>query len=214
MPGRPSSEEALKALAPILPLIYPGLEAGALEVREFFGEREQSIDDAALAAHLLRWRAKHYIDKAGPDLDIEFEREPLANSGLSVFHNGYHIRIRKAVEGYDDDGEPVALAPIPGPSAKLQEFYAQQLSLPGMDDQPETTLNLLLLWSVTSDYRLAGLTLACPKAGGITRESVRMYWQVPVPHPALSVERPPQIIDDNLPYQVDKPEEEHGAPDS
>lgn len=209
IPERPAPEEALKHLAPVLPLIYSGLEAGALEVRGFFGERNQSIDDAALAAHLLRWRTKHHIDDSKSGLSVELERENLANSGLSVFFDGYHVRVRKAVDGQDEDGDPITLAPIPGPSVKLQEFYAQQMSLPGIDDAPQTTLNLLLLWQVTSDYRLAGLTLVCPRSGGLNRESVRVHWQVPVPHPALSLEsRPQPSDDDDLPFKKDDDSED------
>jgi hypothetical protein len=212
IPEPPTAEEALKHLAPVIPLIYAGLEAGALEVRGFFGERHQAIDDAALAAHLLRWRAKHHIDEMGAGLSVEFERENLANSGLSVRFDGYHVRVRKAVEGYDQEGDLVPMAPIPGPSARLQSFYGQQMSLPGIEDSAETMLNLLLLWQVTGDYRLTGLTLACPRSGGITRESVRMYWEHPVPHPAFSMESHPEPSnDDDLPYKTeDESEGERG----
>src|SRR5262245_56097603 len=109
----PSPEGVLKDLAPIVPEIYSAIEAGVLEARSYFGENP--IDDGALAAHLLRYKAKKTLGACG--LSAEFEREELPQSGLSLMYAGYHLRIRKAVDG---------LPPVPGPSEPLQDFYRQQ----------------------------------------------------------------------------------------
>ena len=45
------------------------------------------------------------------------------------------------------------------------------------------SLNLLVLWEIDAAYTLRRLLLACPKVGGLTRESVAAYWLVEIPHP-------------------------------
>jgi hypothetical protein len=46
-------------------------------------------------------------------------------------------------------------------------------------------VNLIVIWDVDYRHSFTGLWLACPKAGATTRESVELYWQEPIPHPAL-----------------------------
>jgi hypothetical protein len=40
-----------------------------------------------------------------------------------------------------------------------------------------------VLWETDAAYILRRLLLACPKVGGLTRESVAAYWTVEIPHP-------------------------------
>lgn len=202
----PGAEEVLKELSALIPIIDAALEAGSQEAKEFFEFRNRPVD-ACLAPDILRWRAKHYLDEAGHA--AEFEREGLSNNGLSVVYKTYNIRIRKAVNG---------TAPVPGPSKILQGFYGQaQLSFQFPDDEPKQEvdlLNLLFLWSSTADYSLRGdMILACPKSGALTRESVQLHWEVPVPHPALSIESIQQTdLPDDLDHiTLDEPEEETGT---
>lgn len=53
-----------------------------------------------------------------------------------------------------------------------------------------------MLWDVSSNHNLVGLSLSCPKGGETTRTSVEAYWTVPIPHPALSVKVTVESQDD------------------
>jgi hypothetical protein len=169
--------------------------------------------DAFLGSGLVRWRARRYLDHvARPLVKVEYDREELANNGLSLtFRNSgsYAIRIRKADAG---------ALPVPGTSKVMQAFYAQQLSF-ALGEAPanevedaNTALNLVMLWEVTSAYRLKELRLVCPRSGGLTRESVQWHWDVTIPHPALAVEgQPPTEQVDDLDISLDEPEEGSGS---
>ena len=43
-----------------------------------------------------------------------------------------------------------------------------------------------MLWEADAAYTLRRLWLVCPRVGGLTRESVAVYWTVEIPHPTVS----------------------------
>lgn len=208
-PEIPRPQEVLADLAPILPAIHGALEDGVQHAREFFEERGVPVDPF-LAPSLVRWRAKLYLEGTGRKvIDTEYNREDLSNNGLCLhFKNArrYTIRIRKSLDG---------TLPVPGPSRPMQLFY-QQLAFAFVDptDSGEDTgpLAVVLLWNVTSHYRLQPLQLACPKAGDLTRESVEAHWYIGVRHPALAVEGTPSGSQvDDLNISLNDPQDETGS---
>jgi hypothetical protein len=148
---------------------------------EFFETLDGNPVDPFLAPALVRYYAMQFIDEKQAEVE-GLTRKPLANNGLCVRYNSREIRVLKS-----DDGD----VPVPGPSQKRQDFYQQ--SFPNWDevageDEPDL-LNLLVIWDVTRRYVFRGLTLVCPKAGELTRDSVEIYWEKDIPLPT-STRRP------------------------
>jgi hypothetical protein len=218
LPEIPSSEEALKQIAKIIPPIYDAMEAGTQGARAFF-EREQAPIDPYHASSHVRWEAKRRLQAQGREVaDVDYKLHDLPMNGLRLNFEDCLIWILKS-----DNGK----VPPPGPSGFKQAFYLQrirQLVLPmapftsepqaDEDDGSTPLLSLVILWEVTRDYRLDGLLLACPRAGDTTRTSVQLYWgPISVPHPALSVEGDSTAhdIDDLDIRRIDEDEEEEEA---
>jgi hypothetical protein len=65
-------------------------------------------------------------------------------------------------------------------------------------ERTKDRLNLIVLWDLDNLWNLDKLTLVCPKAGGLTRESVEQYWEIQIPHPALiqASEQKPVVVED------------------
>jgi len=55
-------------------------------------------------------------------------------------------------------------------------------------------VNLLVLWNIVRPaFALTeSLYIACPKSGGITRDSVSAHWLVQLPNPAFNRSPPPE----------------------
>jgi hypothetical protein len=175
----PDTDDALKAVQPIMPAIYGALEAGTQAAREFFESRAADIEPYH-AASTARWEAKRYLQDQGHQVASgSYSVAGIANNGLRVTFGKYVLWILKSPDG---------LLPIAASGTK-RLFYAQQLSLafPGADPSPGT-LALVVLWDATPDYRLGDLVLACPEGGAETLASVRAHWYIPVPHPASIIE--------------------------
>jgi hypothetical protein len=183
----PDASEVLKDLDPLRPVLFRVFEAALLEAREFFDERN-ARKDPYLFPHLVRYSVKQYLASRGLEA-VECEMEELANSGLSLVYEGYHLRILKSIGGK---------LPPPGYSLAKQAFWAQQMPFPFAAPVAITpVLNLLILWDVTPQYDLAGLWVACPKSG-VTASSVEAYWCVPIP-PALPAALPLLDTPEDLP---------------
>lgn len=169
----PEPDDVIRDLQPLTPHFYQALEAGAVVARAFFDERGDEVEPYHFAS-TVRYVAKRSLGEAG--LIVEVEVDDLANNGLSLTYEQYNVRIRKR----DEDG-----LPVPGHSRVLQDFYQQSLRL-----LPETAerVNLLILWDILrpSFALTETLYLACPKSGGITRDSVSAHWLVQLPNPTFS----------------------------
>lgn len=174
----PEPDDVIHDLERVTPAFYHALEAGAVVARGFFDERGDEVEPYHFAS-TVRYVAKRYLCEAG--LAVEFEVDDLANNGLSLAYGPYNIRIRKR----DEDG-----LPVPGHSRVLQEFYQQSLRL--LSETAER-VNLLVLWDIArpSFALTETLYIACPKSGGITRDSVSAHWLVHLPNPTFSQWQPP-----------------------
>ena len=169
-------QEILESLTSLIPHLYHSLEAAIQAARSFFDERNEK-PDPYLFPCLVRYHAKLLLREREQAADYEFD--DLANNGLYLVFGEYPIRVLKS-----DDGR----LPVPGNSKAKQEFYNQQLSftfMPGSVTLPMSRMNLVVLWDTDSLWNLERLTLVCPKAGGVTRESVETHWEIQIPHPAL-----------------------------
>ena len=170
-------EEITERHRSLLRLLVEALRHGTRHAQAYADWQDEEID-TMLSPALVRKGAKRFLRKqATPGLDVadeevEFKAEYLPNLGLSVTaSNGDRIRILKS------DHESL---PIPGPSVKRQEFYAQQLLLFPASDYAEeakpSRANLVLHWVADDEYHLKRAYLACPKAGGLTRASVKAHF--------------------------------------
>jgi hypothetical protein len=177
----PEPNEVINDLRPILPTIYEALNKGTLEAVDYLEKlkKEKGFSfDLLFAAHITRYHTFQFLKRNGYNVingeaDFEYEMKDIANSGLYLFYNRYSIRIFKTQNGE---------VPNPGNSITKQLYYSQQQYelFPGITD-PARNLNLILLWDVSSTYKLKSLSIACPKSGGKTKESIVMHWKKLIP---------------------------------
>jgi hypothetical protein len=140
---------------------------------------------------LVRFYAKKALIK---DNDGHFETENIANSGLFIHNDNYNLRIKKSDRGK---------LPAPGHSISRQQYYKQSgvflrntenipqmpLNLPDFREyQSGDKLNLLVLWNLDprEKYKIGNISLACPKDGGVSSNTVIAYWHVPIPDGILT----------------------------
>ena len=211
MSSNSEAEVVLRDVFPLLTLVLSALEHGTFKVQEYFENEEVDVD-RCLAPSLVRFWAKKELERTGHDVKEEeeedFDLEHVTNIGLCLTYRHYHIRILKSFDGG---------LPVPGQSKKRRELYNQQIEMfdyTSNDDRVSSpsTLNLIILWDVDELYNLQDLRLACPKAGDFTRASVQVHWNVPIPHPVLSIDASVEVqtemeeaVDDNLPIYVVRP---------
>jgi len=195
-PNIPGPDDTLISLRPLIPHVFHALEAGVEAARTFFDE-SQHKPDPYLFPCLVRYHAKLQLQSR--EQAAEYDLDSLANNGLFLAFGGHSIRILKS-----DDGK----LPVPGWSRIKQEFYSQQLSfafMTGESKPSDARLNLVILWDLDPLWNLEKLTLVCPKAGGLTRESVEVYWEVQLPHPALlETAEVPLVETEDLPITLKK----------
>jgi len=177
-------------------ILYQGSEHAAAKVAAFReaecpGER---LDDG-LAATLMRFHLKRFLDSKGIDaqLDEDWSLEKLPFLGISLHYNDYHVRILKGAGG---------ILPGCGTSERKIRFYGQIPSMYLIGPKPHRrTANLLVLWDFNPSYGLSGLWLALPSAGAPSAEDVSSFRCEPIPHPSeglSGVTAPPPLADDDL----------------
>lgn len=191
MPIIPSPEDVLKDLSAFFPVGHAALDHGLYKAREFFEAQPNEkyrVPDPYLLSHLVRYYAIQVLETAGhsikgPDDDKSYLRRIwIPNNGIFISCGHYNIRILKS-----DKGEP----PAAGPSYRRQAYYSQlyhQMPLPFVleDDEWVTEpTNILLLWDAEPGYKLGKISLVCPKAGGLTKDSIELYWRCVVPESTL-----------------------------
>ncbi len=196
VPRVPDPDSALQKIVPLAPILYDAFEAAVQQAREFFDSRNLAVDPW-LFANLVRFFVKQSL--AGSGHDVEYDLDDLANSGLRFAFEDWDIRILKAA-WITVNGESHRTLPTPGKSEAKQEFYQQQLAFHenAVGQLRAITLNVVILWDVTSGWNFSGLFLACPKNGGNYRASVETFWpiaQIPVPLP-VATEQAEQQPDD------------------
>jgi len=184
LPPRPKFEDIYGETVRLLIRIYEVMEKAVPQAKEFFVSRDKPVD-TYLFNDLIRYYAKEPLRDSGfaveDDVEdvSEYEFKPLSNNGLFGRFNGHLFRILKA----DHGGAPMPM------SGRRREFYTQppQLLLPfDAPDEPgmKASHNILILWEVDSQYNFLRLRLACPEAAGKTRESLKVYFNEPLPHAA------------------------------
>jgi hypothetical protein len=134
-------------------------------------------------ASFVRYEAKLHLLQAGQDV---FETEILSNNGLVMRHLEYQLRLLKSDNGH---------LPTPGHSRRKQAYYSQQMEFfAPMADEPVDMVNLVVLWDVDAHWSLSGLELVYPKSGGDTKASVSAFWEIPLDHPVITLERPTEAV--------------------
>ncbi len=168
-------EAELKRLGPILPLIADALSYGISQMRQHF-DRIDSAVDRDLAPHLVRYHTKKFLIEN--DYDIEgLQVLDIRNNGLSIRYHGGALRIWK--------GDDYSL-PLPGPSRPKLAFLSQQLGFSFAEpDALPPTLNVMLLWSVDSEYEMDTLYLSLPAEASRSPQYTHAYWTEPIPPTAL-----------------------------
>lgn len=141
----------------LLDKIVEAVQEGTLHVPEYANWQAESID-YALAPNLVRHKAKKHLVAEGQETSTEeekdesgFEMPDVSNNGLYIKVFGFEIRILKSSE----DGS----VPLPGESETRKNFYNQrQAHL----DFSQPVWNLIVHWTVDSDYNLLSLSIALP----------------------------------------------------
>jgi hypothetical protein len=171
-------ESAMRDLAHLFPITYTALDFGVFKAREYFEQQENEADkqvDRYLAPNIVRYHAVRYLRRAGQDAqeddDSGMSMSVIPNNGIHVNYGKYKIKILKSNKGD---------LPIPGDSKSRRLFYDQPF-LKYSDNVDFLNIKLILLWNVDISYSLGILSLACPKSGEKTRESVTHHWHCRVP---------------------------------
>ena len=184
MSNIPKAEKVFNDLSESFPVVYSALGHGTFKAKEFFENQdndENKIINKFLAPNLVRYYAKMMLKREGREVfeeDDKFQINQIPNNGLCYIHDQYLIRILKSFKGE---------LPTPGQSESRQKFYSQQQTFKFSlsEGTKNEYINLLLLWDVDSHYNLTSLSLACPKAGNTTVESVKTHWHCEIPNSLL-----------------------------
>lgn len=192
-------------LRPTLERIWDALDVGTARAREYFEGINRPIEPS-LAGPMARYYAKEHLQDRGHEVERDFEQTDLQNLGLAIFLGRYYIRVWKTCDG---------AIPFPGSSRAKRLFLTQQPELDlGFTDV--SRLKLAVLWTVTKDYRLERLTLACPRFVPYHYGPVAVYWTVSVKHPATTIrptsESSPDVED--LPIEFEGQEEDEQTGES
>lgn len=167
----PSPDRVVLDLWPLLHVIRESLRTACRRAAEYpkaagIGESP----DVWLSPSLVRYHVLKDLEGSG-SLPLRADLQGLANNGLIFSTRETNVRVLKS-----DEGD----LPVPGQSIARRAFY-QQLPLGFVEEDAESPLNLVLLWDADRDYELIDLSLACPKAGALTRASVEAHWNHPLP---------------------------------
>lgn len=179
-PVQPRFDDIYRETLTLLVRTHEVMERVIPQARELFEERGKS-PDIYLFNDLVRYYARELLDKSGFALEddgedvTEYKFRALLNNGLSGTFNGRRFRILKSDHGS---------VPMPASRAK-REFYTQPPQL-RLQLEPSVTVrhNILILWEVDDQYNFLRLRLACPKSVGVTRASLEVYFNEPLPHAA------------------------------
>jgi hypothetical protein len=184
----PRPEFVMREISGLVPLVHSALDHGVFKAKDFFDNQENVTDRAinkSLAPNLVRFYALQELKRSGQDayedsVGVDFPNIP--NNGIHISYDNYEIKILKSNRGE---------IPVPGNSKSRRNFYDQPELLNHTINQDDNVdhkninLNLLLLWDVITPYNLDILTLACPKQGDKSRDSVEAHWHCRIPDKIL-----------------------------
>lgn len=131
-PEQQGAAFCLEALAPVMAVLYPAIEAADQHARDYFGDGSV---DAALYPNIVRYHVKLALGVRGlsavDDDSPVLHHHVLANNGLFLEYGPRRLRIRKS----DRQSLP------PAASKAMKDFY-QQDSLFRSDRNPESRPSL------------------------------------------------------------------------
>lgn len=193
LPFEPKFEDIYAETVVLLIRVHEVMEQVIPSAKEFFVKQGKPVD-TYLFNDLVRYYAKSILQDSGFAVEddaeevSEYKFKALANNGLSGKFNRHPFRILKADQGN-----------VPMPTSwEKKGFYNQQLAFlldtPVIEPSRKMRHNILILWEVDNQYNFLRLRLACPKAVGNTRESLEVYFNIPLPHAAEMIKSKATII--------------------
>lgn len=181
-----TADDGIKELSGILPTINEALGYGINMAANYCKshDKEQRVDPY-LAPDLTRFHVKKVLEDAGYTVtniqgEVNIGLKQIPNNGLLISFGKFNLRILKSNNG---------TTPVPGKSKVKQEYY-NQLNIFNTTEIKDSKINLILLWEVDSAWDLSELLLVYPKAGGLTKKSVEIFWQVSIPESILIPSNP------------------------
>lgn len=164
--------QTVSRLQPVIKPIFDALDAGLTAAAADHARRGlQRPDDPWYFAHSARRTVCDKLKAAGLQaVDEDTGRPANPMSGLLVTYGGIALKILRPT--IDRRGRVVL--PIPGPSAKRQEFWRQQ---PALDLAGVPTDNIILLWHDKDGVLVEPLTLFRPLGGSHRRDSLKLDWR-------------------------------------
>lgn len=187
----PEASAAKDHLAVLSLRVFEALEAGVAETQEHFDE---GAPDPWLFPHMVRYAVWRRLSEAG-----EFVVTQLPMSGIEIEYMGYRVRLFKRC---GMEGE--FLYP-PGHSKGRQDFYEQQLQLPGVSHLFAQRRNVAYVWEVV-DGELE-LWLVSPDGFEHIWKPGRVRWSITIPHPVLEMAAEAAFTDsddsDDLPLELE-----------
>lgn len=207
--SHPSAEDALSLLAPIHPQIHKALDNGAFKARAYF-EAEDTKVERCLQSMLVRYHAKLQLQKDFPE--VVFDNFSLCGISLlckDLTWRGRKVNCRLRVwKSFSNELPPA------GESDGRRVFYTQpQLEMfpDGSPNEAEHTneIRFAILWNLSSTGILLPLWLVAPKSCNRQTGQIKVWWDIRIPDPALSVqESKPARKREDLPMQLRKTEEQ------
>lgn len=195
----PEPTKVIRDLSSLIPKVYRAVEVGVAKAKEYFDSHNKEQVDPYLGPSIMRWHTINTLRKSGEEAseDNEICLNNVPNNGIYLDNGRYHIRVLKSNNGR---------LPVPGHSNRRQQYY-QQMQLFSSDNDGD--INLIILWDVDKNYSLSVLSLACPKSGGVTQESVAAYWHCKIPDAILYGEYDIEadIKDEDIFYDLDLSED-------
>lgn len=180
----PTPQQVVEHYRPLLRLIVEALRRGTVHSQEYADWQDEGIDRALAPAH-VRKGAKRFLLEQGQEVQneeevgqvsaVDFETEFLSNLGLCIRSGLVQMRILRSAQG--------SQLPVPGHSLARQDYYTQS-DLPFEDEVISGSAAIagkfIVHWSTDVEYNLDRVYLACPRSGGLTRESVQAHWDWPI----------------------------------
>lgn len=206
-------DKILDSLSDLNTSIRDGLDAGSLEVRNYFERRSHELRKIAeinkpVATNIMRYITLNHV-QASRKIGSSYYLEELNNNGISARMDWCHVKVYKTL-----GEEP----PTAHNTKRNQDFYKQPLQprLSGVKWEQDwqhsdwaeiaPTLdftNLIYGWEVDAHYNVIRVQLFCPRVSGKYKQGVKLFWRRDVPHPVLGLAGIPAVNDiqevDDLP---------------
>lgn len=191
--------ELRSRIADLERLVWEALKYGEMCAQLAYTEWEDRAVDTETFNHIVRHRARRYLqDKGAALLGVALD-VTVRNNGISMVASACQSKVFKAVR---DAGNKVADRRIPAfvRSRSAREFVTQAIQpplFPGLstfdDALTEVEVNLLWLWEHDERHRINRVWLVKPVSAKKAR--VISAWQVEIPNPlgAMIGQTPPAL---------------------